>query len=201
MKINLLKKAHHNQRGFTLIEVIVAIAIMGLLSIGIAAVTIEVIAGNARYSNKMTTARQVQQVGQWMTMDGQMAELVIAPLVPNSPEPLTVEWTEYRAWNFYPEDPDDSESPLTIHRVIKHEVVYTYNEEVIVREEYTTEEIREDEADPPYTLLSKFPVARFISWIECPYLNGTITVKVVSTISGYQGVTEQRVFEIVPRPT
>lgn len=76
MIFHRLKSIHKNQKGFTLIELIVAIAITALI-IGVIVMSIfQVFIVNALSSNHMLAVRQVQNAGYWINHDVQMAQSV-----------------------------------------------------------------------------------------------------------------------------
>jgi len=84
---------HNNQQGFTLIELIIAIAITGIITGGITMTIFQVFDGNTRSSNHMIAVRQVQDAGYWVSHDGQMAQSVVVTGV--SGFPLTLTWTDW----------------------------------------------------------------------------------------------------------
>ncbi len=77
MIFSRLKSIHKNQKGFTLIELIVAIAITALI-IGVIVMSIfQIFIVNALSSNHMKAVRQVQNAGYWINHDVQMAQSVV----------------------------------------------------------------------------------------------------------------------------
>jgi len=58
-----------NQRGFTLIEMVVVLALIGIIAAGIAMTISQVVAVNSRTSSKMVALRQVQQAGDRVSKD------------------------------------------------------------------------------------------------------------------------------------
>jgi prepilin-type N-terminal cleavage/methylation domain-containing protein len=87
---------HKNQMGFTLVEVMLAIAITGIITGGITMTTFQVFSGNTRTSNHMTAVRQVQNAGYWVSHDAQMAQILTPTPSPDSDGfPLTLSWTEW----------------------------------------------------------------------------------------------------------
>ena len=71
-----LKSINKNQRGFTLIELIVAIAITGLIISAITVTIFQLFSISARSDSHMLAVRQVQNAGYWISHDTQMAQSV-----------------------------------------------------------------------------------------------------------------------------
>ena len=69
MMVQEFRMTRSGQRGFTLVELLVAIAIVGLISAGIATLISQIITGNTRTSNHMIAVRQVQQAGKELSQD------------------------------------------------------------------------------------------------------------------------------------
>ena len=67
--VTVRRKLHRDQRGITLIEMTVAIALIGLIAAGIAMTISQVMAVNSRTSSKMVALRQVQQAGDRVSKD------------------------------------------------------------------------------------------------------------------------------------
>jgi prepilin-type N-terminal cleavage/methylation domain-containing protein len=89
MGTRLIRK---DQRGFTLVELLVAIAIAGLITGGITAAIMQVLNINHRASNHMICVRQVQQAGKEVSKDTLQAQNVTAG--PSYGFPLTLDWTD-----------------------------------------------------------------------------------------------------------
>lgn len=67
---------HKNQRGFTLVGLMLAIAISGVVTAGVTMTMLQVLDGSARINDHMTAVRQVQSAGYWISHDVQMAKTV-----------------------------------------------------------------------------------------------------------------------------
>ncbi len=81
------------EKGFTYVELIVAITIMALASGAAAIATFQVLKGTERNNNYMTAVRQVQNAGYWISRDTQMAQNVTADNL-TAPDFLVLSWTE-----------------------------------------------------------------------------------------------------------
>ena len=87
------RSANSGQKGFTLIELMIAIAIAGLITGGITYAIIQLLTINTRDSNHMIAVRQVQQAGKEVSKDALQAQYVTPGL--NQGFPLTFNWTEW----------------------------------------------------------------------------------------------------------
>jgi prepilin-type N-terminal cleavage/methylation domain-containing protein len=65
---------HNGLKGFTLVELLVAIAIAGLITAGISVAIMQVLTINTRASNHMIAVRQVQQAGKEVSKDALQAQ-------------------------------------------------------------------------------------------------------------------------------
>jgi prepilin-type N-terminal cleavage/methylation domain-containing protein len=84
---------HKRQRGFTLVELLVAIAIAGVITGGITATVMQVLNINHRASNHMICVRQVQQAGKEVSKDTLQSQNVTCG--EESGFPLTLTWTDW----------------------------------------------------------------------------------------------------------
>ena len=84
---------HRNQRGFTIIELLIAFALTGIVAGATTTTIVQVLDGSARSSNHMTAVRQVQNAGYWVSRDAQMAETVVTTGATGFP--LTLTWIEW----------------------------------------------------------------------------------------------------------
>ena len=72
-----LSNVTNNQKGFTLIELMIAIAITALITGGAATAIFQVFNVNTLNSDHMTAIRQVQNAGFWISQDAQQARIVV----------------------------------------------------------------------------------------------------------------------------
>lgn len=85
---------HKEQRGFTLVGLLVALAITGLIAGGITTAISQVFIFNMRISAHMTAIKQVESAVHWISRDAQMASAItVAP--GDTGFPLILTWTDY----------------------------------------------------------------------------------------------------------
>ena len=83
-----------SEKGFSTIELIVAIAIMALIGLGATMTTFQVINGTGRSNSHMTAIRQVQNAGYWIGRDAQMAENIVTANLSGT-DFMLISWTEW----------------------------------------------------------------------------------------------------------
>jgi prepilin-type N-terminal cleavage/methylation domain-containing protein len=93
-----LASVHNDQKGFTLLELIIAIAIAGLITAGITVAIMQILDINHRASNHMITVRQVQQAGKEVSKDTLQAQ---PNKIDDDPEEafLVLNWTDSEGGN------------------------------------------------------------------------------------------------------
>jgi prepilin-type N-terminal cleavage/methylation domain-containing protein len=88
-----MKKLEKDQRGFTIIELLIAIAITGLITWGITMTIFQVFDINTRSTNRMAAITQLENAGLWVSNDVQMAQSVNA--TGSSGFPLILNWNDW----------------------------------------------------------------------------------------------------------
>ena len=114
MKITKMKKVTKGQRGITLIELIIAIAIAGLITGGITFAIMQILTINTRASNHMVAVRQVQQAGKEVSKDALQSQPNAINASPSGGNFLILGWTDWEgqenvvvyALNSTPSSPD-----------------------------------------------------------------------------------------------
>jgi len=84
------------EKGFTLVELLIAITIMVLASGAAGAAIFQILRGTERNNNHMTAVSQVHNAGYWISRDAQMAQSVTTDNL-TLPDFLILSWTEWDA--------------------------------------------------------------------------------------------------------
>ncbi|MBA7659918.1 hypothetical protein ES703_67912 [subsurface metagenome] len=162
--------------GFTLIEMVMVIAIAALIAGAAAMVTFQIVKGTERSNDHMTAINQVQNAGYWISRDAQMAENVTADgLIP--PNFLILSWVE--------EESDDQYQVIyTLEAMPGSELKKLQRHLSINGESDTTLVARYIDPDPGRT--------------KCELLlDGRLVLTVTANVSTH---SQTRVYEVVPRP-
>lgn len=172
MRFSILGSPNKDQRGISMIELLVGVAIFGLISSGVAYTVMQMLSVNASSNNHVTAIRQVQNVGYWASRDAQQAQTITDeddPETTDITESLIVEWVEW-----------DGTTNKIVYVVDGNEV------KRIVDINGSTEE---------------YIIARFITVADfvLDENNRLLTVTVTATVGGFQQVEETRVYEVIPR--
>ena len=166
-----MKLSNRNQKGFTLIEIVIAVAITGLVVAAASGAIIQVIQ-STHTSAHMNALRQVQTAGYWVSKDALQAQSITTG--PDRGFPLTLNWTE---WNGN-----------------VHCVVYSLEGTQLQRVENGTL------TGPPIQYIDAAntgcqPSGRALAPGE------VLTFKVTAIVMGARGPqTETRTYEVQPRP-
>jgi len=176
MKMKKLKK---DQKGFTLVELLIVIAITGLITGGITLTIFQVFDINTRSTNRMAAISQLQNAGLWVSQDAQMAQNVDPEDDPDTLELelLTLTWTDW-------EGGDSHVVNYTLEAMPSGEF------KILQREHYRN-----------LALNSTTIVAEYINpdpqKTKCEFVGGELIFTVTATVGGE---SETRVYEVTPRP-
>jgi len=162
-----------DQRGLTLVELLIAILLAGIVTSGITMTIFQVFNMNSRTSNHMIAIRQVQHAGKQVSQDLLQAQHIDTEDNPDTPELLTLNWTDW----------DDAQ----------HEIVYTLEDmssgefDILWRRHYVN-----------LSLDSTTKVAEYIDpdQTSCVPAGGAFSFTVTANVSGQ---SETRVYEVMPR--
>jgi len=171
------------EKGFTIIELIIALSIMVLASGAAGAAIFQIFGNTERNSNYMTVSSQVQNAGYWISRDAQMA-LTINTDNLTSPVFLEINWTEDAAG----ENPIYHSANYTIEDI-------TDNIGILKRKHITSAGLNEE------TLVAKYiyydPLDTDNS-TQASYSGSLLTVQLTSML---ENGLEIREYQIKRRPT
>jgi len=94
-----MKLIHKNQKGLTLVELLLAVAIVAVIAVAANGVIVQLVQSN-RTSNHMVAVRQVQQAGYRVSQDCIQAQDITNSTV-NGGFPLTLNWTTWEGGEFH----------------------------------------------------------------------------------------------------
>jgi prepilin-type N-terminal cleavage/methylation domain-containing protein len=174
-----LGTGHDNQKGFTLLELIIAIAIAALITAGITMAIMQILTINHRASNHMIAVRQVQQAGKEVSKDALQAQPTKIDDDPLGAF-LVLNWTDSQGGNntvVYTLQTMPS-SPALSRLARNHTIDGTV--------ESTAPPVVAEYIDPDQT--------------TCAW-NATLGVLVFNVTATVGTESETRVYEIDPRPT
>jgi len=93
MKMKKLKKLKRGEKGFTLLELIIAIALTGIVAAAITMLISQTFTGSTRNSNHMVAVRRVQEAGYWVSLYTYMAQDMT--ITGDSGFPLILDWIDF----------------------------------------------------------------------------------------------------------
>ena len=95
MTFRRLVRAHRNEKGLTLVELVMAMGVTAIILGGITATLWQVFNTNTRSVNHMTAVRQVQSAGYWVSHDALMAQNVVTENLTPPQQILQLKWTDW----------------------------------------------------------------------------------------------------------
>jgi len=170
-----MRLLHKNQKGFTLIEVLITVMIVAGIGVVTAAAIGQLVQSN-RTSNHMVAVRQVQQAGHRVSQDCVQAQVITNSTAPGG-FPLTINWIDWGSGE-------------------AHEVVYNLTHEGELQRRETIDGVDVPPTGP--TTVAQYielPDSTECSWNETERV---LTLKVTAKV-GLQ--TESRTYEIKARPS
>lgn len=128
----MLKERKTNQKGFTLIEMLIAVAIAGLIVAAAAGAVVQLIQSSDTTAH-MLAVRQVQQAGYWVSTDGLQAQYVSAsgpegfPLHFWNSHDVTYNLTDPNADGLHELHRIESESDMTVAKYLTPNTTCSWN--------------------------------------------------------------------------
>jgi prepilin-type N-terminal cleavage/methylation domain-containing protein len=178
MKFPKLSLINKGQKGFTLMELALAMVIGGMIAASVTMTMFQVIDSSGRTSNHMTAVRQAQSAGYWVSRDAQMIQQ--APVIMESGgelESITFDWIDWEGNVF--------------------QVVYTF-EDMSVGGLKELQRVEHENSSTVTTVVAEFID---IENTSCEYAGGTLTFTVTVQVgAGASAQIETRTYEVLPRP-
>lgn len=115
MMLRMLNRMHKRQNGFTAIEMVIGVTLIGIIGAALATGISQVYKGSALSSDRMTATNNVRNAVDWISQDARMAENQIT-ITDNCP---TINWTFY--------------NPFTGDPPSEYEVIYTLSGTDLIR--------------------------------------------------------------------
>ncbi len=168
------------EKGYTLIELLIAITIMAVASGAAGGAIFQVLRNTERNNDHMTAVRQVENAGYWISRDAQMSQSVNTTDTLTLPNFLVLSWTEY--------DTDD-----------RYQVTYTLEN----MPEGGLKKLLRNQSVNGSANITSF-VAQYIdSYPEktsCNLTSGILNLTITATVGeGSLTQSETRTYKIVPR--
>jgi len=174
-----LRVIQRDQRGLTLLELLIAIVLAGAITSGITMTIFQVFDTSSRTSNHMIAIRQVQHAGKQVSEDLLQAQDVVPDESPGFP--LTLTWTDWGETGG------------------EHEVIYTLEDNKLWRSESV------NDGEPTVTRVAEYidPDQTCCGCgcgedcgCDCGGDCGCLTFKVTANVGGQ---SETREYEVTPR--
>jgi len=175
-----MRRLHKDQRGFTILELVIVMLLTGLITTAITTTFFQVFEINARTANHMTAVSQVQQAGKQVSEDILEAQTVTAG--DTAGFPLTLNWTDSQT---------DEE----------HEVIYSLEEmasgafQILWRKYYFESVLNSTTKVAEYINLAETSCECSCDGCSCAGL--VLTFTVTATVGDE---SETRVYQVKPRP-
>ena len=168
-----LRLVYRNQRGFTLIELVIVIAIAGVIASAVMMTIFQVFDMNVRSSAHMTAVKQVESAVHWMSRDIRMAQDIDTDGGGDFLVKLT--WVEW--------DPP-----------IENVVIYKLQDDGNLIRSHS---VGDDETE---TIVAQHIDSDSVVSRD-QEVDRVVTLEITATVTGFRPSSETRVVEVVQRPT
>ncbi|MDD4923682.1 MAG: prepilin-type N-terminal cleavage/methylation domain-containing protein [Dehalococcoidales bacterium] len=181
------------QKGFTLIELIVAGAI-GVLVIGaLVAVVWQLFNTSASSSGNMMAVRQVQNAGYWISQDALQAQEISTAYDADSGKVLELIWYEYE------EIRNGDGNVISYAKGAGHKAVFLLNAGKLTREYYTSPVSDNNN----FSLQKTSYIAEYLEYdpdSSIVYTTGKLVLTLTANTGGFRAQTAKRIYEVDTRP-
>jgi len=168
------------EKGFTVIELIVAITIMALASVAAGAGIFQIFRNIDRNNDHMTAVLQVENAGYWISQDTLMAQSVTTDNL-SPPDFLVLSWIEQNTGDVY-------QVTYTLENMPEGGLKKLLRNQSVNTSANTT------------TLVAQY-IDSDAGKISCNLTSGILTLTVTATVGeGSPTESETRTYKIVPRP-
>ncbi len=164
------KVLYTSESGFTLIEILVAVAISGLIGAGLTMTAVQVMNVNSLANNHVVVVKQVENAAYWLNRDVRMAQIIQPG--GGSGFPLNLSWVEW----------DNT----------THQVSYALVNSALQRSSST------NGTQPTQMVVGQY-IDCNADYTNCQYANGVFTFKVTVSLDGFRGASETRMAQVMPR--
>ena len=165
-----------SEKGFGLIEVVAATAIMAMLGMALSITTLQVMDGTTRSNNQVSGISQVQNAAGWISRDARMSTSLLT-----SPDFLTMDWSDEVSGDQY-------------------QVTYTLEEMPDSSLSKMQRQLSVNGAPVSSTLIARY-IDPDPGATQCGFADGVLSVTLTAVAgSGDKARTETRVFQVTPRP-
>jgi len=186
---NILERFHRSQQGFTLIEIIVAVAISAFIMLGTVISLHQLIIGGSNVKEDMRSTQFVQNTGTWIRQDVLMSQSITSGDNPTTEEDETM--TLYWAGASYKDAQDND-------RIDYYEVSYYLDSQELRRKEHVTTKVYNSNGSLIDTIEDE-GIALISDNITGFTINSE-NVTMVLSISALVGDAEtEKTYEILPR--
>jgi type II secretory pathway component PulJ len=175
-----VKTACRAIRGFTVVEVMVAVIITAIIGGVLATSVIQMITVSVSNSNHMDSIKQVENALHWINRDAQMAKTISLDQNSISHFPMVISWNSWDA------------NPVT-QVIDEYHVSYRIENGNLVRRYWMN--------DSPEATASSLTLAYYIDTSAadksyCSYGDGSLTVVLTSNTNGFAGASETRTLHV-----
>ena len=173
MILSHIRRLRKGQAGFTLIEVIVSLALTGFIGLGASIAAIQVMTETARNRDYTTASHDAMNAMYWLSRDAQVAQVIAGSAGFPATTNLSMQWTDWDG--------------------VSHKATYSFVNGVLTRLYNVDGQITE-------TLIASHISSNMTS-TYCASGNGTITLTITSEVGqGTRAVSVTRVREMTSRP-